>query len=160
MCAEHCKIELQRNVIQGIELWAGVPKIIWNPIDVGVKETSTFSLFCHRWPHQVWPWGCLLPSPGHNLGPTPTKSDADSPHHAADIPEPGAASWLQLHQPAILHRGPGPPQHLPVWACCVPCEYLALVSLLVVRDPNSEHYLQFPFLTWEEVIELELVGLE
>ena len=93
----------------------------------GVIEAGTFNLSCHRWPHKVWPWGCLLPSPGHNLGPTPTEPDADSPYHAADIPEPGAASWLQLHQPAILHRGSGPPQHLPVWACCVPCKYLAWV---------------------------------
>ena len=114
------------NVNQGslgsCEIRRGNSTLMW-----GVKEADILSLSFHRWPHKVRPRGCLLPGPSHNLGPTPTEPDADSPHHAADIPEPGAASWLQLHQPAILHRGSWPPQHLPVWACCVPCKCLDLV---------------------------------
>lgn len=87
-----------------------------------VHCSASFPLCCRRL-NKIRPRRRLLPCPCDDFGTASAEPDPNPPHHAADVPEPSAASWLQLHQSAVLHRGTGAPQHLPVRARRVPCEF-------------------------------------
>lgn len=60
----------------------------------------------------------VVPGTCHNISSDSTEPDPNAPHHAATIPQPCAATRLQLHKSPLLHRHARPAQYLPVWTCC------------------------------------------
>lgn len=74
------------------------------------------------WSDEVWSRGHVISFSGHHAGSGPAESDPNSPHHAAALPEPGSAPWIQLHQSALLHGHAWSAQHIPVRPCHVPGE--------------------------------------
>lgn len=81
-------------------------------LSVAVHQLSGLTLCCSpflllRGPLEVWSRRCFFPSASHHPGAAAAEPDPDASHHPADVPEPGLAAGLQLHQSALLYGRPG-----------------------------------------------------